>query len=66
MAPIGADFVSFAARSSGMANKGALGLFRLWLILSVLWIAAVAFQTWRDIPRDDWERVVDLSQPSDH
>jgi hypothetical protein len=38
--------------------------FYLWLLLSLLWIAAVAFQTWRDIPRDDWVRP-DLSQQSD-
>jgi hypothetical protein len=47
-----------------MAIHVAHRFFRLWLVLSVLWIAAVAFQTWRDIPRDDWVRV-DLSQPSE-
>jgi hypothetical protein len=47
-----------------MAIQVARGFFRLWLVLSILWVAAVAFQTWRDIPRDDWV-LVDLSRPSD-
>jgi hypothetical protein len=47
-----------------MAIQAARGFFRLWLVLSILWVAAVAFQTWRDIPRDDWV-LVDLSRPSD-
>jgi hypothetical protein len=26
------------------------GLFRLWLVLSVLWIGGVSFETWRTFP----------------
>lgn len=47
-----------------MAIRVTRRLFRLWLVLSLLWIGAVAFQAWRDIPRDDWTRP-DLSQQSD-
>jgi hypothetical protein len=54
----------FAPRSAGMAIHVTRRFFRLWLVLSLLWIAGVAFQTWRDIPRDDWARP-DLIQQSD-
>ena len=37
-----------------MAIHVARGFSRLWRILSALWIAAVAFQTWRD----DWDRLL--------
>jgi hypothetical protein len=33
-----------------MALRVARGLFRLWLILSVLWIGGVGYVTWRDFP----------------
>jgi hypothetical protein len=58
------SLAAFAARSCGMAIHVTRRFFRLWFVLSMLWIAAVAFQTWRDIPRDDWARP-DLSQQSD-
>ena len=34
-------------------------LFLPWLIISAIWFGVVGYQTWRDIPRDDW-----LSEPS--
>ena len=37
-----------------MKIKSARELFLMWLTLSVIWVGAVAFQTWREIPRDDW------------
>jgi hypothetical protein len=33
-----------------MAVRVARGLFRLWLVLSVLWIGAVGVVTWRTFP----------------
>lgn len=39
-----------------MPTQVARNLFRLWLVLSLVWIGGVAFQTWRDVPRDDWVR----------
>jgi hypothetical protein len=35
-----------------MALRVARGLFRLWLVLSVLWIGGVAVETWRHFPFD--------------
>jgi hypothetical protein len=35
-----------------MALRVARGLFRLWLVLSVLWIGGVAVETWRHLPVD--------------
>jgi hypothetical protein len=35
-----------------MALKIARGLFRLWLVLSVLWIGGVATVTWQAFPVD--------------
>jgi hypothetical protein len=32
--------------------KWARGLFRLWLVLSVLWIGFVATMTWQTLPTD--------------
>jgi hypothetical protein len=32
----------------------ARGLFRLWLVLSVLWIGGVGIMTWWTFPVDDW------------
>ena len=46
-----------------MALRVARGLFRLWLVLSVLWIGAVGIVTWQTFPPDDWI-VPDLSQMS--
>ena len=34
-------------------------LFLPWLIISAIWFGVFGYQTWRDIPRDDW-----LSEPS--
>jgi hypothetical protein len=39
---------------SNMALRVARGLFRLWLVLSVLWIGGVGVVTWRTFPVDDW------------
>jgi hypothetical protein len=33
--------------------------FLPWLIISAIWFGAVGYQTWHDVPRDDW-----LSEPS--
>ena len=35
-----------------MALRVARGLFRLWLVLSVLWIGGVGVVTWRHFPVD--------------
>jgi hypothetical protein len=35
-----------------MALRVARGLFRLWLVLSVLWIGGVGYVTWRDFPQE--------------
>jgi hypothetical protein len=37
-----------------MTLRIARGLFRLWLILSVLWIGGVGIVTWWTFPVDDW------------
>ena len=37
-----------------MALRVARGLFRMWLVLSVLWIGGVGVVTWRKFPVDDW------------
>jgi hypothetical protein len=37
-----------------MAFRVARGLFRLWLVLSVLWIGGVGVMTWRTFPIDTW------------
>jgi hypothetical protein len=37
-----------------MALRVARGLFRLWLVLSVLWIGGVGAVTWRDFPDEPW------------
>ncbi len=36
-----------------MALRVARGLFRLWLVLSVLWIGGVAVETWWTFPVND-------------
>jgi ABC-type spermidine/putrescine transport system permease subunit I len=33
--------------------------FLPWLIISAIWFGVVGYQTWHDVPRDDW-----LSEPS--
>jgi hypothetical protein len=37
-----------------MALRVARGLFRVWLVLSVLWIGGVGVVTWRTFPADEW------------
>jgi hypothetical protein len=37
-----------------MALRVARGLFRLWLVLSVLWIGGVAVETWWTFPPNEW------------
>ena len=45
----------------------ARGLFRLWLVLSVLWIGGVGVVTWRTFPSDEvgvaWSIVLDPEAP---
>ena len=36
-----------------MALRVARGLFRLWLVLSVLWIVGVGVVTWRTFPANE-------------
>jgi hypothetical protein len=36
-----------------MALRVARGLFRLWLVLSVLWIGGVGYVTWQTMPSAD-------------
>jgi hypothetical protein len=43
-----------------MALRVTRGLFRLWLVLSVLWIGGVAVETWWTFPVKEW-----LSPPSE-
>ena len=47
---------------SHMALRVARGLFRLWLVLSVLWIGGVGVMTWREYP-DDWLRICAEGEP---
>jgi hypothetical protein len=37
-----------------MALRVARGLFRLWLVLSVLWIGGVGYVTWQTFPQDKY------------
>lgn len=37
-----------------MALRLARGLFRLWLVLSVLWIGGVGVVTWLTFPEEPW------------
>jgi hypothetical protein len=37
-----------------MALRIARGMFRLWLVLSALWVSGVALVTWNDLPSDPW------------
>jgi hypothetical protein len=43
-----------------MALRVARGLFRLWLILSVLWIGGVGVVTWRTFPEKELPSICDL------
>jgi hypothetical protein len=43
-----------------MALRVARGLFRLWLILSVLWIAGVGIVTWWTFPESELPSICDL------
>jgi hypothetical protein len=38
-----------------MALRVARGLFRMWLVLSVLWIGGVGFVTWQTVPSPRFE-----------
>jgi hypothetical protein len=38
----------------------ARGLFRLWLVLSLLWIGGVGVVTWRTFPEDEFPSMCDL------
>lgn len=44
-----------------MALRVARGLFRLWLVLSVLWIGGVGVVTWRDFP-EDWRAAIPIAE----
>jgi hypothetical protein len=46
-----------------MALRVGRGLFRLWLVLSVLWVAGVGYLTWKDYP-DDRVRVCEQGEPA--
>jgi len=46
-----------------MAWRVARGLFRLWLVLSVLWIGGVGVVTWRTFPVNDWIIVHEVTDP---
>jgi hypothetical protein len=37
-----------------MALRVAKGMFRLWLVVSALWVSGVAVVTWYDLPSDPW------------
>jgi hypothetical protein len=43
-----------------MALRIARGLFRLWLVVSVLWIGGVGFVTWRTFPENELPSMCDL------
>ena len=45
-----------------MALRVARGLFRLWLVLSVLWIGGVGYVTWQTLPSANDQAVVMESQ----
>ena len=44
-----------------MALRVARGLFRMWLVLSVLWIGGVGYVTWKGFP-DDWVSVCEQGE----
>src|SRR5262245_40680699 len=41
-----------------MALRFARGLFRLWLVLTVLWISGVGYVTWQTLPSANDQAVV--------
>jgi hypothetical protein len=43
-----------------MALRVARGLFRLWLVLSVLWIGGVGVVIWRTFPEEELPSICDL------
>lgn len=43
-----------------MALRVARGLFRLWLVLSVLWIAGVGVVTWQTFPEPEVHSTCDV------
>jgi hypothetical protein len=43
-----------------MALRVARGLFRMWLVLSVLWIGGVGIATWRTFPVPVLPSICDL------
>jgi hypothetical protein len=43
-----------------MAFRVARGLFRLWLVLSVLWVGGVGVVTWRTLPENELPSMCDL------
>jgi hypothetical protein len=51
-----------------MALRTARGLFRLWLVFSVLWIGGVGVVTWWTFPSDElpvsWSIILDRGAPS--
>jgi hypothetical protein len=47
-----------------MALRVARGLFRLWLILSVLWVGGVGYVTWSKPPVYDFDWVLPSELPS--
>ena len=44
-----------------MALRVARGLFRLWLVLTVLWIGGVGVVTWRTFPENELPSMCDLA-----
>jgi hypothetical protein len=43
-----------------MALRVARGLFRLWLVLSVLWIGGMGVVTWRTLPEKELPSMCDV------
>src|SRR6266566_1180069 len=43
-----------------MALRVARGLFRLWLVLSLLWIGGVGIVTWQTFPENELPSMCDL------
>jgi hypothetical protein len=51
-------------KGCNMTLRVARGLFRLWLVLSVLWIGGVVIQTWSKPPVYDFDWVLPSELPS--
>jgi hypothetical protein len=43
-----------------MALRIARGLFRVWLVLSVLWIGGVGVVTWRTFPENELPSICEM------